>query len=123
MRTTAGIYPAFRKEMISNNKQTCSEDISNSVRRSAIWRRRLQDKYPDPRNGRAADTLDRLANEIYEMTDSEFAQLSPHYNWASGKWSEAVSEASRRVGYRGVDTVPVFVNHLVGILSQSSVAA
>jgi hypothetical protein len=108
--------------MISNNRANCIEDMSASVRRTAIWRRSLQVKYPDPRNGRAADTLDRLANELPDMTDEEFSQLSPHYNWASGRWSDAVSATSRLVGYRGVDTVPVFVNRLVGILSQSVAA-
>ena len=108
--------------MISNSKPNCIEDISASVKRSAIWRRGLQAKYPDPRNVRAADALDRLATEIHEMTDSEFSQLSPYYNWASGKWSEAVSETSRRVVYRGVDTAPVFVNHLVGILAAQHVS-
>jgi hypothetical protein len=109
--------------MILNNKENCTDYISASVRRSAIWRRALQSKYPDPRNGRAADKLERLADEIYEMTDEEFSQIAPHYSWSSGAWSDAVSQVSRLVGYRGVDTVPAFISHLVGILSQNEIAA
>jgi hypothetical protein len=106
-----------------NNKPNCIEDISASVRRSAVSRRRLHAKYNDPRNGKAADTPDRLANEMHDMTDDEWAELETHYNWASRKWSEAVSETARRVGFRHVDTAPAFVNNLIEILSQLSVAA
>jgi hypothetical protein len=110
------------RQMISNSKTNCIEDMCASVKRSAIWRRGLHAKYNDPRNSKAADTLDRLANEIHDMTDEEFSQLSSYYNWASGKWSEAVSETSRRVGFRYVDSVPVFLNHLVGILAAQHVS-
>ncbi len=108
--------------MISN-KQNCIDDISASVKRSAVWLRKLHTKYNDPRNGKAADTLDRLANEMHDITVYEWAELKPHYNWASRKWSEAVSETTRRVGFRYVDTAPAFVKNLIEVLSQSSIAA
>jgi hypothetical protein len=108
--------------MISNIKPNCITDLSASIKRTASWRRQLQTKFSDSRNGLAAATLDRLADEIFEMTDEQFSRLAAHYDWSSPTWSEAVSEVSRRVGYRGVDTVPVYVSHLVGILSQSVAA-
>jgi hypothetical protein len=110
--------------MISNiSKSNCIENMSASIKRSADWRRNLQTKYPDdPRNGRAADKLDRLANDLKEMGNEDWLKLKPFYNWASGKWSEAVSQTSRCVGYRGVETVSEFVSHLAGILSESAAA-
>jgi len=121
--TTAGIIWPLEKKMISNSKQNCIAEISASARRSAVWRRELHAKYNDPRNGKAADTLDRLANEMHSMTDEDWLSLKPFYNWDSGKWSEAVSETSRRVGFRCIDTVPAFARHLARVLSQPSVAA
>ena len=109
--------------MIFNNKQSCAADISNSVRGSATWRRGLQAKYPNARNFRAAATLDRIADEVYDMTDEQFKQLSRYYNWSSLTWSEAVSETSRLVGYRGVDTLSDYINALAHTLSKSGVAA
>jgi hypothetical protein len=110
---------------MTNNisKSNCIEDMSASIKRSAAWRRNLQAKYPDPKNGRAADKLDRLASDLKEMNNEDWLALKPFYKWSSGKWSEAVSETSRCVGYRGVETVSEFVSHLAGILSQNEIAA
>jgi hypothetical protein len=109
--------------MISNSKQNCIDDLSASITRSANWRRALQSKFNDPRNGRAAVRLDQLASETNDLSDEAWSELKPHYNWASGKWSEAVSQASRLVEFRNVNTLPEFVSTLASILSQSSVAA
>jgi hypothetical protein len=110
--------------MISNSKQNCITDLSASVKRTAVWRRGLQAKYPnDPRNGRAGDTLEKLTNEVSDLTDQQWSQLKPFYSWESGTWADAVSETSRQVEFRGVNTLSDFVNRLVPILSQSSVAA
>jgi hypothetical protein len=72
----ARILPEFirplEKKMISNSKQNCIAEISSSARRSAVWRRELHAKYNDPRNGKAADTLDRLANEMYNLSDEDW---------------------------------------------------
>src|SRR5713226_5551229 len=108
--------------MITNSKQNCITDLSASLRRTASWRRELQNKYNDPRNGRAAETLDKLAGETNDLTDEAWEELRKFYNWASGTWSDAVSQASRHVEFRNVRTLPDFVNQLVGILSQPTVA-
>jgi hypothetical protein len=110
--------------MTNNNKQSCIDSLSGSFTRSAIWRRGLQGKYPnDPRNGRAAETLDKLASESNDLTDEAWSELKPYFNWASGTWSDAVSLASRRVEFqRNVKTLPAYVNQLVGILSEQRAA-
>jgi hypothetical protein len=105
--------------MIDNSKQNCIDSLSGSLTRTANWRRTLQSKYPnDPRTGRAADRLCQLASETDNLTDKAWSELAPYYSWASEKWSEAVSQASRYVGFRGVNTLPAFVDALVGILSE-----
>jgi hypothetical protein len=106
-----------------NNKQDCIRDLSNSLARSANWRRGLQAKYNDPRNGRAAEILDQLANDATSLSDEAWSELAPFYNWTSVTWSESVSAASRHVEFRNVNTLPSLIDTLVGILSQSKVAA
>src|SRR5258708_2340047 len=103
--------------MTINNKQTCQDNLCGSFTRSASWRRGLQAKYPgDPRNGRAATTLDRLADETNDLSDEHWLELKPYFKWASGEWSDAVSLASRRVEFqRNVKTLDDYVNQLVGI--------
>jgi hypothetical protein len=101
--------------MINNSKQYCIDSLTGSLKRTATWRRSLQSKYPnDPRNGRAAERLNQLAIEANDLTDEVFNQLQPFYNWASENWSEAVSQASRHVEFRNINTLPAFTKTLVG---------
>ena len=104
--------------MINSTKEYCIENLSGSLARTASWRRSLQAKYNDPRCGRAAETLERLAGETNDLSDEAWSELMPFYNWASFKWSDSVSQASRQVEFRGVNTLPAFVSTLVGILSE-----
>src|SRR5713226_8132291 len=109
--------------MIANSKLNCITDLSASLRRTASWRRELQKKYRDHRNQRDAETLDKLAGETNDLTDEAWLELKPYYNWAYGTWSEAVSVSAQHVEFRIVRTFPDFVNRLVDIVSQDSVAA
>jgi hypothetical protein len=62
--------------MINKSKQYCVDSLSSSLARSANWQRALHTKYPnDPRNGRAAERLDQLANEANELSSATKAQL------------------------------------------------
>jgi hypothetical protein len=112
-----GITGQSEVKMI-NNKQYCIENLSSSLRRSASWRRSLQARYPDPRNERAADKLEQLANEASDLSEEAWQELQKFYNWASFQWSDAVSAVSRQVGFRNVNTLPAFVSALLGILSE-----
>ncbi len=53
--------------MINNSKQNCIDDLCASLTRSSNLRRCLQSKFNHPRNGRAAETLDREAKPIDPM--------------------------------------------------------
>jgi hypothetical protein len=107
---------------IENNKNNCNDSICRSLARTADWRKNLQIRFPtDPRNGRAAITLARLANEVDGLTDDEWSALKSHYCWTSERWSNAVSEASRRVEFqRNIRTFPAFVEDLTHILSAAN---
>jgi hypothetical protein len=111
--------------MIKNSKENLIHEVTASLRRTAVWRRQLQARYPtDARNVQAAAKLDQLADEMSDLSDDAWAELSPHYDWCSGRWSDAVSMASRHVFFHNVETLPAFIDDLVSILSQtSSVAA
>jgi hypothetical protein len=113
----------FKSKQMLNSKTNCASDLSSSLRRSAVWRRGLAKKYDDARAGRAADTLDQLAREAGRLPDSLWTKLQSHYSWSSGRWSDSVSEVSRLVEFRGVNTLPDFVDRLVSILSRPSIAA
>ncbi|MCK1640456.1 hypothetical protein IVA95_23440 [Bradyrhizobium sp. 157] len=67
----------------------------------ASWRKFKATQYPnDPRNPRAAETLARLAREGENLSDDDWAQLKPHYDWASEQWQEASDQAARLVEFR-----------------------
>src|ERR1700676_870104 len=108
-----------------NNKQSCIDSLCGSFTRSTIWRRGLQAKYPnDPRNGKAAETLDRLAEETNDLTDEAWLQLKAYFNLSCPRWSDAVSLASRRVEFqRNIRTLPAYVNHLAEILAEQNAVA
>jgi hypothetical protein len=111
--------------MTINSKQSCQDNLCGNFTRSAIWRRGLQAKYPnDARNGRAASTLETLASETNDLTDEAWLQLKPYFNWSCGKWSDAVSLASRHVEFqRNLKTLPAYVNHLAEILAEQNAVA
>jgi hypothetical protein len=109
-------------KMISSNKQNCIDSLSGSLTRTANWRRGLDARYNDPRNGRSADILAQLASETKFLTDESWTKLQGFYNWSSPTWSEAVSAAARKVGFQNVNTFPAFTETLVGILSEQNPA-
>jgi len=83
-----------------DNKTDCVDCLVRSLERSSVWRRSLSAKFPDdPRNQRAAETLDTLAVQAARMTDEQFALLQPHFSWASPSWRAAVSTSCRQVGF------------------------
>ena len=103
-----------------NTKSNCITDIAASVRRTSEWRRNICcQRFPDARNIPAAEKLEQIATEMAALDDASWAQLSKHYNWASPTWSDAVSETSRAVVFRGVRTSEDFVNRLIEILNRS----
>jgi hypothetical protein len=108
-----------------NDKNDCIASLNACLTRTANWRRGLQAKYSDDvRNGRAADLLDKMADEANDMNDEVWELFKPYFNWTSGRWSDAVSQVARLVAFRNVNTFSAFTRILTNILSQkSSVAA
>jgi hypothetical protein len=112
-------------KMIIDTKEDCANSMAIGLIRTSNWRRATQAKFPtDPRNGRAADALAKLATEASTLTDEQFAELQPFYNWASQTWHDSLSEATRHVGFqRHINTLAAFVQHLASILRDKRAAA
>lgn len=111
--------------MILNDKNDCIESIARVLERTSTWRKALTANFPDdPRNMRAAGMLDRLASDVANLTDEQWSDLKLHFSWASPAWRDALSNATRQVGFhhRAKD-LNSFVQALVQQLSLSSVAA
>jgi hypothetical protein len=71
--------------MTDSNKEACSYSLATSVLRTRDWRNVMKVKFPnDPRNEKAAITLNRIAGETDNLTDEEWAFLKLHYDWSSG---------------------------------------
>jgi hypothetical protein len=103
-----------------NDKNCCIRNIYGSFVRSSKWRAGLAERFKnDPRNKRAADTLDRLSLEIKYFTDEQWQALQPFYSWDSAIWAESVSNAARQVEFRhDVTTLPEFLQTLLTILEE-----
>jgi hypothetical protein len=103
-----------------SNKDYCIDDLRGNTRSTGGWRRGLNAKYNDPRNGRSATLLETLSAELKNLTDSQWAELEPY--WSSNGWSSAVSLVCRRVGFNQSDTLDAFVARLVSTLQSQAVA-
>jgi hypothetical protein len=123
--TRAGIFrhhlEKLKTIMNNENKTDCIESIVRGFERTSAWRKSISANFNDPRNIRAAETLDKLAVDAAGMTDDQFASLQEHFNWASLPWRNAVSQATRQIGFhnRSKD-FGSFVRALAHELSLSS---
>jgi hypothetical protein len=127
-RVNGGLY-AYQQQkmkMILNDKDDCVESSAGSLERTAAWRRTLVVKFPDdPRNLRAADTLETLAVAAADLTDEQWHELQPHFGgWASETWRNALSQSARVIGFqhRSVN-FNYFFKILLQNLTPESVAA
>jgi hypothetical protein len=112
--------------MLEIEKNDCTDSLTCGLNRTKNWRQKMAIRYPlDPRNARAAECLAALANEAPGLTDKDWKRLQPHCGgWANEPWREAISQAARNVGFRRkIKDLPSFVDHLLEVLSQSSIAA
>jgi hypothetical protein len=102
--------------MIENEKIDCIDSLTFGLNRTALWRNKMAASYPsDPRNGRAAECLSKLAIDASKLTDSAWLQLKPHSGWASEPWREAISQTARLVGFKQkINDLPSFVTTLIG---------
>src|SRR5258705_9238111 len=111
--------------MIDDTKNDCIDSIIKMLQRTSNWRKSITARFPtDPRNKKAADTLDSLAVEAASLTDAQWESLRHHFSWCSERWRNALSHTARGVGFhfRSSD-LTFFVKALVEQLSLSSAAA
>ncbi len=109
--------------MIEKEKSDCIESLSAGLTKASRWRRKLVDQYTDPRNSYAAEKLAQLAEETPSLSDEYFELLKPYFNSSPTRWREALSQATRLVGFVHKKTsFTFFVRNLIGLLSQPSVA-
>ena len=82
-------------------KQEIIDSISRVLESAASWRRATATRFPDdPRNIKAARTLDKLAADAADLTDEQWAELKPHYGgWDSEAWRRGLSQTARQVGF------------------------
>ena len=104
--------------MIETEKLDCSDTLTFGIHRTKLWRERMLAKYPsDPRNGRAAACLAKLATDAKDLSDESWLQLRPYSGWASEPFREAISQVARMVGFqKKIQDLPAFVDCLVGVL-------
>jgi hypothetical protein len=111
--------------ILDQDKIDCIESISQSLERSAAWRRTLVEKFPaDKRNEKAAAALDRLALAAATLTDEQWQEIKPRFEgWASHTWRSDISQAARQVGFgHRSNSFDSFLKLLIGP-SHAGVAA
>jgi len=110
--------------MILSHKSDCIDSIINVLEKTSVWRKGVSEKFEDPRNAKAYATLEKLADEAVNLTDDQFGQLRPYFNWASPAWRDGLFQAARLVGFAhkatGLDS---FVRLLVRQFPQNEIAA
>jgi hypothetical protein len=107
-----------------NDKNDCVESVVRVLERTSAWRKSISANFSDPRNVRAAETLDKLAIDAAAMTDDQWSALKPHFGWASVAWRNGLTQATRQIGFHNRQRdFASFVAALAHELSLSSVAA
>jgi hypothetical protein len=107
--------------MNDENKNDCIDSIVRVLERTEAWRKGISANFNDPRNLRAAETLNKLAADAAGMTEEQYLSLKEFFDWESLSWRNAVSQATRQVGFhnRSKD-FGAFVRSLVHELSLAS---
>lgn len=115
----------MKLKMIMNDKADCIESITKTLEHTSTWRKAIIHRWPDdPRNLRAAKTLDRLVKDAESLTDDHWLKLQPHYSWVSETWRNGLNQTARQVGFHHrAGDFEFFIKALLQNLSMSGVAA
>lgn len=120
---TAGIFvrPSLTETKMLE-KTECLDSIIFGLNRTAFWRAKMATQYPsDARNARAAECLAELATDTTELSEESWLALQPHYELASERWREAISQIARLVEFKQkIATLPAFVKSLITALAVSA---
>jgi len=105
--------------IIEKEKSDCTESLFAGIIKASRWRLKLMDQYPDFRNEQAAKKLTILAEETATLSDEYWLLLKPYFNSDPKRWRDALSQATRQVGflYKKV-SFPFFVRMLIGLLAN-----
>jgi cyclopropane fatty-acyl-phospholipid synthase-like methyltransferase len=110
--------------MSLNHKTDCIESIVRTLERTRAWRESISVNFNDPRNKRAAETLDQLAIAAAGMNDVQWALLKDHYAWTSLAWRNGLNHATRQIGFHNRQRdFESFVTALAHEVSLVSIAA
>jgi hypothetical protein len=106
-------------------KSDCTDSMIFGISLTSNWRKRLATKFSaDLRNAKASQCLAQLAIDAAHLSDSDWLRLQPHYGFDSKPWREAVSVATRQVGFtHKIKDFPAFLELLLNVLEQQSVVA
>jgi hypothetical protein len=101
-------------------KSDCTDSIIFGLTLTSNWRKKLAIKFSsDRRNLKAAECLAAIAIEAAELNDADWALLQPYYGFDSKPWREALSVATRHVGFQHkIKDFSSFVDCLLDVLSQ-----
>jgi hypothetical protein len=79
----------------------CRDDIVLNITKGVSWRKTQAQRWPDDtRNAAAADALSDLALQSTDLDDDVWERLEPHFHPTNQHWRDAVSAATREVGFR-----------------------
>jgi hypothetical protein len=107
---------------IEEERQGCTDSIVYGLTKTSEFRARKAKEYPqDLRNARAVETLKQLAKNAAELSADFWEILQHHYNPDSREWQDAVSQATKDVGFSNKSkSYAYFIQRLIRIVSQSS---
>jgi hypothetical protein len=112
------------KMTLNEQKNEIIESIAKALCRTSSWRRSLTARFPgDHRNGKAADSLDKLADDVANLTDVQFEELQPYFGvgWDSLAWRDGLNLTARQAGFQfRAGDLAYFVRALIQNLSSVS---
>lgn len=106
--------------MTDNDKLDCIGSMKLGLERTAEWRQRMAQRFPqDQRNAAAVDLLRRMTGQVAGLSTEDWQRLEPHFAHTSRRWDTAVSEASRLVGFKTQSPeLASFVRNLIALLAE-----
>ena len=104
-----------------DEKDDCVASMAKVLMGTSAWRKGIALSFPDDnRNLRASKTLEKLAAEVTNLSDAQWAELKPHYGgWDSEAWRKGLSATARQIGfYHRAGSVDFLVKVLVKNISS-----
>jgi hypothetical protein len=105
-------------------RRDCVDSIVLGLNKTGAFRARKANQYPDdPRNSRAIESLKKLANDADNLSDDEWSLLQLFYDPGSTIWRDAISQATKDVGFSNKSkSFPFFIRSLIRLLPHNNVA-